>query len=109
MIRRSIWVRPASFAAATDALGIAHRAVEVSGVDQERFTGRVHEQRRVAAFDVHDIDVEGRPGGLRPGGSGGQAKKRGAEQQSCAMHGVLPMDFREVWGGIYPAPRSPAS
>ena len=69
-----------------DAFGVADRAVEIAGVDQERFTGRVHEQRRVAAFDVDDIDVERRARGLRTGGNGGQAKERGAEQQSCAVH-----------------------
>ena len=49
-----------------DALGVADRAVEVAGVDQERFTGRVHEQRRVAAFDVDDIDVQRRAGACAP-------------------------------------------
>ena len=83
--------QPGILGGGIDTLGIADRAVGVAGVDQERFTGRVHEQRRVAAFDVHDIDIERRAGRLRSGGNGGQAKKSGAEQQGCAVHCILPM------------------
>ena len=72
-----------------DALGIAHRAVGVAGVDQERFTGRVHEQRRVAAFDVDDIDVQ-----RRAGAPAHRRKRRSGKGKRCRATGLC--------GALYP-------
>jgi len=68
------------FRGGEDAAGVADRAVGVAGIDQQRLACRVHEQRRVAAFDVDDIDVETRARALGARGRGGQAEKRGTEQ-----------------------------
>ncbi len=78
-----------------DAFGVADRAVEVAGVDQERFTGRVHEQRRVAAFDVHDIDVERRAWRsahrrTRRSGKGTRSRATGLCDAWCPPDGIGP-------------------
>src|SRR5438067_823687 len=39
-----------------DAISISRRADEISGIDQQRLPGRRHEQRRVATFDIDDVD-----------------------------------------------------
>jgi hypothetical protein len=43
-----------------DSTGIAHGACPtISGIDQERLTGRGDSKRGVAAFDVDNVDIQG--------------------------------------------------
>ena len=52
-----------------DALGIAHGGPEISCIDEKRLPGRRHHEHSIAAFNVHNVDVQilrglshGRPG-----------------------------------------------
>ena len=67
----------------------------VTGVYQQGFAGRGHEQRRVAPFDVDDVDVErlGRPG-LGGGQGGGQNHEQEAE---CSAHWSAPRVASYGW------------
>ena len=52
-----------------DAAGVARRRRSpVPRVDEQRFAGGRHEQRRVPALDVDDVDVQGLPGATLAGG-----------------------------------------
>ena len=80
-----------------DAPGIADRRGrrDVAGVDQQRLAGRRDEQRGVAAFDVDDVDVQGRAGLRRSAVMSGldqqgrQTGRRG--EQHVLAHGILPV------------------
>ena len=64
------------------------RGAPVSSVDEHRFTGGRHEQRRVSTLDVYDIDVE-RPARLRREQGGANHETEDSDDKSCA-HAMSP-------------------
>ena len=78
-----------------DALGVARRGrAAVARVDQQRLAGRRDEQRRVAAFDVDDVDVQG----LRRAALGG---RNAAASARVSRHNVVVRIGSLLRGGSY--------
>jgi hypothetical protein len=78
-----------------DAVGIPLGRIgcEIPRIDEHRFPGRGHKQRRIAAFDVHNIDIESglclRDGTTRSGGDE-RRQARNYRQQMMCPHRFLP-------------------